>query len=120
MKRNCQVCGKEYNPHDFAAFFYMKYCSEKCEKQVTAEAKAVKTGIHTYMCVQPLKIRLVDWVNNEQYDQTVQEGSKWRRDESQSRGLNAFHLVNLSGQNDEPVSWIEVNQEALEKHFERY
>lgn len=120
MKRNCQVCGKEYNPHDFPSFFYMKYCSEKCEGQAIAEARANDTGIHMYICVQPLKIKLVDAESKEQFEEIIQAGSKWRRDESQSRGLNAFHLVNLSGQNDEPVAWIEVDQEALETHFERY
>lgn len=120
MERNCQVCGKKYNPHDFAAFFYMKYCSERCEKQVTAEAKAVKTGIHLYICVQPLQIVLVDASNNEQHEETIKVNSKWRRDESQSRGLNTVHLVNLSGLEDEPVAWLEVDEAALNKHFERY
>lgn len=120
MKRNCQACGNEYNPHDFNAFFYMKYCSEKCEKQVTAEAKAIKTGIHLYMCVQPLQIVLVDATNSEQYEETIQISSKWKRDESQSRGLNAVHLVNLSGLENEPVAWLEIDEEALNKHFERY
>lgn len=120
MKRNCQFCGKEYNPHDFAAFFYMKYCSERCEGQVTAEAKAIKTGIHLYMCVQPLQITFVDASNNEQYEETIQVSSKWKRDETQSRGLNAVHLVNLSGLEDEPVAWIEIDEAALNQHFERY
>lgn len=120
MKRNCQVCGVEYNPHDFAAFFYMQYCSERCEGQVTAEARAVKAGIHTYMCIQPLQIILVDADNNEQYEGSIQVHSKWRRDETQSRGLNAVHLVNLSGIEDEPVAWLEIDEEALKKHFERY
>lgn len=120
MKRNCQVCGKEYDPHDFAAFFYMKYCSERCEGQVTAEARANKTGVHLYMCVQPLQIVLVDATNSEQHEETIQISSKWKRDESQSRGLNTVHLVNLSGLEDEPVAWLEIDEEALNKHFERY
>lgn len=119
MKRNCQVCEKEYDPHDFAAFFYMKFCSEKCEGQATAEAKAMKTGVHLYVCVQPLQIKLVDASNNEQYEESIQVSSKWKRDESQLRGLNAVHLVNLSRQN-EPVAWIEIDESALVKHFERY
>lgn len=120
MKRNCQVCGTEYNPHEYPTFFYMKYCSEPCERKAAAEAKAIKTGIHMYMCIQPLQITLVDASNNKQYEETIEQSSKWQRDESQSRGLNAVHLINLSGHKDEPVAWIEIDEAALNKHFERY
>ena len=120
MKRNCQICGKEYNPAEYPSFFYMKYCSEKCEQKAAAEAKAIQTGVHMFMCVQPLQVVLVDAKSKEPFEEIIQEGSKWQRDELQSHGLNAVHLVNLSGRKDEPVTWIEIDDEALNKHFERY
>lgn len=98
----------------------MKYCSDKCEVQATAKARAIQTGVHMYMCTQPLQIILVDAKSKEPFEEIIQEGSKWQRDELQSHGLNAIHLVNLSGRKDEPVAWVEIDQEALEKHFERY
>lgn len=119
MKRKCQVCGAEFNPHDYATFNFMKFCSEKCEGQAEAEVIASRTGIHMYMCVKPLAITLVDSQNKHQVE-TIEQSSKWQRDETQSRGLNAIHLINLSGRKDEPIGWIEIDEEALAVHFERF
>lgn len=119
MKRNCEICGVEFDPNDYATFHFMRFCSEKCEGQAEAEGRALKTGVHMFMCVLPLEITLVD-AQNKQYVEIVKEGSKWQRDESQSRGLNAYHLINLSGLKDEPIGWLEITEEALKKHFERF
>lgn len=71
-----------------------------------------------YMCVAPLQIHLYD---NEKVGktETVKEGSKWRVDASRSRGLNKFHLENLSGRIDEKITWLEVDEQALNKHFQK-
>lgn len=120
MKRNCQVCGAEFNPHDYATFNFMKYCSEKCEGQAEAEVIAIRTGVHMYMCIKPLAIRSLDSYGNEVGNAMIEQSSKWQRNDSRNFGKNAIHLVSLSGRKDEPVDWLEIDAEALAVHFERF
>ncbi|MEG0381370.1 MAG: hypothetical protein RR603_06700 [Kurthia sp.] len=118
MKRKCLVCLNEYNPHDSISFFNFKYCGEECEEKAEVEARSVATGVHMYMCILPLPIRIIDGTGQLE-DEMVEEGSKWRVAEGKSRGLNKFHLENLSGRVDEKIAWLEVDEQALSGHFQK-
>ena len=115
MKRKCLICSAEYNPQDSGSFFNFKYCSDACELKAEIEARSAATGVHMYMCISPLSIHLVD----SKKDETVAEGTKWRRDDSQSKGLNTVHLVNMSGLATEKIGWLEVDKQALSEHFQK-
>lgn len=115
MKRNCQICGTEYDPNDHATFFFMRYCSDKCGGQAEIEARSQATGVHMYMCIKPLPI--IYKGENGEKSSVVSESTKWQRDESQSEGLNEVHLINLSGLAKEPLPWLEISRQALKEHF---
>ena len=118
MKRNCLICNAAYDPQETTAFFRFKYCSEKCETQAEQELRLKASGEQIFMCIRPLEIFIVDGAANKQKE-VIQEGSKWLRDDSKKQGLNAIHLVNLSGRADEKVLWLEVDEVALTKHFQK-
>lgn len=115
MKRNCQICGREYDPNDHATFFYMRYCSDACGDKAEIEARSQATGVHMYMCIKPLPIFVMD--KNSQKEVVVEESTKWQRDESQSQGLSEVHLINLSGLANEQLTWLEISEQALKEHF---
>lgn len=115
MKRNCQICGREYDPNDHATFFFMRYCSDECGDKAEVEVRSQATGVHMYMCIKPLPIFVMD--KNSQKEVVVEESTKWQRDESQSQGLSEVHLINLSGLANEQLAWLEISEQALKEHF---
>lgn len=115
MKRNCATCNVEYDPYEAYSFARFQFCSEKCEEQGEIEARAQATGVHMYMCIKPLPITI--WGKNEEQVVTVEESSKWQRDDAQNKKLNQVHLVSTSGRADDPLSWIEISEQALKEHF---
>ncbi|MEK4425148.1 hypothetical protein [Solibacillus sp. FSL K6-1523] len=118
MNKKCLVCANSYNPQDSGSFFNFKFCSDECEQKAEIEAKSAETGVHMYMCISPFPIRFSNGTETGATEIVV-EGSKWRIDGSLARGLNKFHLENLSGRVDEKITWLEVDEQALSRHFQK-
>lgn len=118
MKRKCLICNTEYDPQDSSSFFNFKYCSDECELKAEVEARSAANGVHMYMCISPMQVILFNEKETEIIE-TVEEGSKWKHDDTQRKGLNAIHLTNLSGRADEKLVWIEIDQQVLTAHFQK-
>lgn len=118
MNRKCQICGKEYDSQLSTSFFFVKYCSEECEKKAEIEARSEATGVHMYMCILPLQINIWDGKDSGKTS-TIEEGTKWRRDYTKSNGLHTIHLVSASGRLDEEIDWLEISEQALKEHFQK-
>lgn len=118
MNRKCQICEKEYDQQMSTSFFFVKYCSEACEKKAEIEARSEETGVHMYMCILPLQISIWDGKSGER-KHVVEEGTKWQRNDSKLQGLSTVHLVNASGRLDEEIDWLEISEQALKEHFQK-
>ena len=110
MKKICEICKKEYDVQDSTAFFRFSFCSEECGDVAEAKGREVQM----FICISPFPVTFEN-----QHTEIVADSTKWRRDETQSRGLNAVHLENLSGRADEKITWLEISEDVLEKHFQR-
>lgn len=114
MERVCEVCKKKYNVQDSTSFFRFQFCRDECEGAAEANIKEV----HMYICHSPLTISIYDDTQTGE-NAVVADGTKWRRDETQSRGLNVVHLETLSGSINEKITWLELSEDVLEKHFQK-
>ncbi len=75
--------------------------------------------VSMYICNIPLVINICDNTTLTGKEAVIKGGSKWRRDDKQTRGLSTVYLLNLSGKVNEEILWIELDEQALEKHFLR-
>ena len=107
----CQTCKNKYDPFNSTSFFMLKYCSEQCE----TAAQSHQETYDMYLCIKPLKITVAE----DGQTATVKEGTKWRLDNANNKGLNTHHLVNITGLARETFSWLEVSDDTLEKHFQK-
>ncbi|MFF5993687.1 hypothetical protein AAGS61_02880 [Lysinibacillus sp. KU-BSD001] len=112
------MCKRNFDPQESTSFFYFRFCSDECENAAEDIARGKLQEVYVYICHLPFPIAIYD---NTPTGKTcmVADGTKWRRDESQSRGLNAVHLENLSGRAGEKITWLEIGEDMLEKHFQR-
>ncbi|KGR88419.1 hypothetical protein [Lysinibacillus odysseyi] len=118
MERICETCRKSFDPNDSTSFFYFRFCSEGCENAAEAPGKEKPKELYMYMCLSPFPISI--YTDKETGEKVmVAGGTKWCRDESKTRGLNPVHLENLSGRAGEKITWLEISEDVLEKHFQR-
>lgn len=73
--------------------------------------------VSMYICNIPMVINICDNTTLTGKEAVIKGGSKWRRDDKRTRGLSTVYLLNLSGKVNEEILWLEIDKQALEKHF---
>ncbi|MEG0260651.1 MAG: hypothetical protein RR548_09965 [Carnobacterium sp.] len=113
MNKTCEFCRKKYDVQESMSFFRLQFCSEQCEDAAGEKMQ----GYSIYLC----HVSLTVLIHNGRYAESeiVREGTKWRKNETKSHGLNSIHLESLSGMQNEKLSWLEITEDALKEHFQK-